>query len=268
MKSVIMGWKNRKQQQGNLYNSMMKKCALFVLVFSLLPLVMPAEAAQRRTQAARKQAAQKNAVYVCEMDPEIRSSKPGKCPKCGMILKKASDEPDTAAGPSDEAKSSGDLVKPLQIPDTTVYDQNGKKLRFYSDLVKGKTVAINFIFTTCTTVCPPLTATFRKVQQTAAERGLDVKLVSISVDPVVDTPERLRAFAEKFKVDQGWTFVTGDKGEIDSLLASLGASVANKNDHTPMILIGNDTVNYWTRAYGLSPPSRLVELITDAAGRK
>ena len=76
------------------------------------------------------------------------------------------------------------------------------------------------------------------------------------------------AFAEKFKVDQGWTFVTGEKGEIDALLASLGASVANKNDHTPMILIGNDTVNYWTRAYGLSPPSRLVDLISAAAGRK
>jgi protein SCO1/2 len=95
-----------------------------------------------------------------------------------------------------------------------------------------------------------------------------VKLVSVSVDPVVDTPERLRAFAEKFNVDQGWTFVTGDKGEIDSLLLSLGAPVTNKNDHTPMILIGNDSMNYWTRAYGLSSPTKLVDLIAEAASRK
>ena len=95
-----------------------------------------------------------------------------------------------------------------------------------------------------------------------------MKLVSVSVDPVVDTPERLRAFAEKFNVDQGWTFVTGEKGEIDLLLQSLGVAVTNKNDHTPMILIGNDSLNYWTRAYGLSPPSRLLDLIAEAATRK
>jgi protein SCO1/2 len=95
-----------------------------------------------------------------------------------------------------------------------------------------------------------------------------VKLVSVSVDPVVDTPERLRAFAEKFNAGQSWTFVTGEKGEIDALLQSLGVAVANKNDHTPMILIGNDSVDYWTRAYGLSPPSRLVDLIAEAASKK
>jgi len=155
-----------------------------------------------------------------------------------------------------------------KIPNTRILDQNGKQLNFYDDLIKGKTVAVNFIFTTCTTVCPPLTATFRKVQQTASERGLDVKLVSVSVDPVVDTPERLRAFAEKFNAGQSWTFVTGEKGEIDALLQSLGVAVANKNDHTPMILIGNDSVDYWTRAYGLSPPSRLVDLIAEAASKK
>jgi len=53
----------------------------------------------------------------------------------------------------------------MRIPDVLVYDQTGKQLEFTSDLIKGKTVAINFIFTTCTTICPPLTATFRRVQQ-------------------------------------------------------------------------------------------------------
>jgi cytochrome oxidase Cu insertion factor (SCO1/SenC/PrrC family) len=176
-------------------------------------------------------------------------------------------KPETSPTPTPSPTPASDTAPTFnsaKIPNTRILDQDGKQLNFYDDLIKGRTVAINFIFTTCTTVCPPLTATFRKVQQIAAERGLDVKLVSISVDPVVDTPERLQAFAEKFKVDQGWTFVTGDKGEIDTLLEALGASVANKNDHTPMILIGNDSSNYWTRAYGLSSPSRLVELIAEA----
>ena len=102
----------------------------------------------------------------------------------------------TIALPNAKPYSSGDVsltFTSAKIPNTRIHDQNGKQLNFYDDLIKGKTVAINFIFTTCTTVCPPLTATFRKVQQTASERGIDVKLVSVSVDPVVDTPERLRA---------------------------------------------------------------------------
>jgi cytochrome oxidase Cu insertion factor (SCO1/SenC/PrrC family) len=160
------------------------------------------------------------------------------------------------------------LFSSLKIPNARVSDQDGKQLDFYTDLIKGKTVAINFIFTTCTASCPPLTATFRKVQQNAAERGLRLQLISISVDPTVDTPERLHAFAEKFNAGPGWTFVTGDKSEIDSLLQGLGAAVANKNDHTPMIMIGNDGADYWTRAYGLSSPSQLVELIASAAARQ
>lgn len=120
----------------------------------------------------------------------------------------------------------------------------------------------------CTTICPPLTATFRRVQQGLGERvGQDVQLISISVDPTTDVPERMKAYADKFKAGPGWTFVTGDKAEIDSLLTALGTAVANKNDHTPMILIGNDSAGYWTRAYGLSSPSQLVEIIKDTASR-
>lgn len=156
----------------------------------------------------------------------------------------------------------------LRIPDATVYDQNGNRLKFYTDLVKGKTVAINFIFTTCTAICPALTATFRRVQQELGDRvGQDVRLISVSVDPTTDVPERLKEYAAKFKAGPGWTFVTGDKVEIDSVLNALGTAVANKNDHTPMILIGNESAGDWSRTYGLSPPTRLVELIKASAGK-
>ena len=114
-----------------------------------------------------------------------------------------------------------DPTASLRIPDATVYDQNGNKLKFYTDLVKGKTVAINFIFTTCTAICPSLTATFRRVQQELGDRvGQDVHLISVSVDPTTDVPERLKEYAAKFKAGPGWTFVTGDKVEIDSVLLS------------------------------------------------
>lgn len=238
---------------------LLKAISLALLLFIPIPGIINAQSTRKPTA--------KRVVYSCPMHPDVTSNKKGRCPKCKMELRPVKPEPSPSPSPT-PASDLATSFHSAKIANTRILDQNGKQLNFYDDLIKGKTVAINFIFTTCTTVCPPLTATFRKVQQTASERGLDVKLVSVSVDPAVDTPERLRAFAGKFNIDQGWTFVTGNKGEIDSLLQSLGASAANKNDHTPMILIGNDSVDYWTRAYGLSSPTKLVDLISEATNRK
>jgi protein SCO1/2 len=218
----------------------------------------------------RKAARQATTRYSCPMHPEVKSKSRGKCPKCGMELRPASVKAATPAAapvaPVAEETKKTETIQSLRIPDTTVYDQNGKKLNFYTDLVKGKTVAINFIFTTCTTICPPLEATFRKVQQELGERvGRDVQMISISVDPTTDTPARLKSFSEKFKAGPGWTFVTGSKPEIDQLLRALGASVSDKNDHSPMLLVGNDAAGYWTRTYGLAPASTIIKVITEAA---
>ena len=145
----------------------------------------------------------------------------------------------------------------MNIPDVELLDQDGRKVRFYSDLVKGKTVAINFIFTTCTTICPPLGATFARVQKELGERaGRDVRLISVSVDPATDTPERLKAWGEKFKAGPGWTFVTGAKPQVDELLRALGRDVQPAQDHSPTVLVGNDAKGQWTRAYGLAAPAR------------
>lgn len=226
------------------------------LAFLVLLLAVP-ELSVVRAQTAR---------YTCSMHPEVVSTKRGKCRKCGMTLVKQTSKSETKTEPDAEPKTEG--FSSAQIPDAQVLDQNGKQLNFYSDLIKGKTVAINFLFTTCTAICPSLAATFRRVQQDAAARGLEVQLISVSVDPTTDTPERLHDFAAKFKAGPGWTFVTGDKARIDSVLQGLGAAVSNKNDHTPMILIGNDASDYWTRAYGLTSPAKIVDILAAAAKRK
>jgi protein SCO1 len=216
-------------------------------------------------------AAQKT-KYTCPMHPEVVSTKRGTCPKCRMRLvpqtkPKSEPSPTPSPDPTPESANESAAFSSSRIPDAQVLDQHGKQLNFYSDLIKGKTVAINFVFTSCTTICPPLTATFRRVQQDAAARGIDVQLISVSVDPTTDTPERLSDFAAKFKAGPGWTFVTGDKARIDSVLRALGAAVSNKNDHTPMILIGNDPSDYWTRAYGLTSPGKIVDILADATKR-
>ncbi len=255
---------------------MLKPTALILLAAILLAAPAPADAQARRKTAPASKTAKPSTqagaeMFACPMHPEVTAkSAARRCPKCGMNLVKA----DPAAAATEPAETTAakirtpESVEPVRIPETPVVDQDGRRLDFYKDLVKGKTVAINFVFTTCTTVCPPLTATFRRVQQLLGERaGREVSLISISVDPTTDTPERLKAFAEKFKAGPGWTFVTGGKPEIGALLKSLGAASAEKTDHTPMILVGNDAAGHWTRAYGLSPAATLVKVIDEAAAR-
>ena len=226
------------------------KLAICFLIVLLSVAVVPAQTAR----------------YACPMHPEVTSTRRGrKCPKCGMALTRQSAQP--KPDPTPEVEDVKETAPTVKIPDTQVLDQFGKELIF-SDLVKDKVVAINFVFTTCTAICPSLTATFRRVQQEAAARGLQVQLISVSVDPTTDTPERLKDFAAKFKAEPGWTFVTGEKTRIDAVLQALGASVNNRNDHTPMILIGNAASNYWTRAYGLSSPKMIVDLLAEAAKRE
>jgi protein SCO1/2 len=148
----------------------------------------------------------------------------------------------------------------MAIPDVAVINQDGKPVKFYSDLIQGKVVMMNFIFTSCTTICPPMGATFGNVQKLLGDRaGRDVHLVSVSVDPANDTPERMKAWGQKFNAGPGWTLVTGDRETITQLLKALGVYNANINDHTPLVLAGTD--GKWTRAYGLAPPSKLVQLI-------
>ncbi|MET0648404.1 MAG: SCO family protein [Pyrinomonadaceae bacterium] len=238
--------------------------AAFALT-ALLAVVAPAHAQhEHHAPAAKSETA---AHYTCPMHASVKSAKPGTCPLCKMDLRLSREG--VAATETQGAAPEGGAAPTnngMSIPDVELLDQDGRKVHFYSDLVRGKVVVVNFIFTTCTTVCPPLGATFARVQRELGERaGRDVHLISISVDPVTDTPERLKAWGAKFKAGPGWTFVTGSKPQVDELLRSLGAATARREDHSPSVLVGNDAAQQWTRSYGLAAPAKLIQLINQAA---
>jgi protein SCO1/2 len=162
------------------------------------------------------------------------------------------------------ARDAVEVVAELSIPDLEVVTQDGETVHFYSDLVEDRVVAMNFVFTTCTTICPPMGAIFGQLGKRLGDRlGRDVQLISVSVDPATDTPERLSAWAARFGRTPGWTLVTGDKPTVDALLKSLQVFTPNFEDHAPIVLLGNDARGEWTRAYGLAPPDRLAEILDE-----
>lgn len=170
-----------------------------------------------------------------------------------------------------EASSQQQEVSAAQkyFTDIELLDQDGRKLRFYSDVLKGKTVVINAFFTTCTSVCPPMNRNLEKIQETLGDRiGRDVYIVSISVDPTTDTPPRLKEYAQKFHARAGWLFLTGKKENVDWALYKVGQYVESKDDHTTGFIIGNEATGLWKKAFGLAKPAELIELVESVANDK
>lgn len=152
-----------------------------------------------------------------------------------------------------------------RLPNIELVTQDGKTVHFYDDLVKGKIVAIDFIYTTCQYACPLETARMAQVQKKLGNRvGNDIFFYSISIDPEHDTPATLRAYMEKYRIGPGWIFLTGKKKDIDFLQKKLGVysdPSINADGHLPHLLIGNDATNTWIRANALDNPSFQARMI-------
>jgi len=153
--------------------------------------------------------------------------------------------------------------------DVELLDQDGRKVRFYTDMLKGKTVVINAFFTTCTSVCPPMNRNMEKVQEALGARlGKEVFLVSISVDPLTDTPPRLKEYAQKFHAKPGWTFLTGKKENVDWALYKVGQYVESKDDHTTVIIVGNEATGLWKKMFGMGKTAELIQIVESVANDK
>jgi protein SCO1/2 len=154
----------------------------------------------------------------------------------------------------------------IEIPDVEVRDQDGKKVRFYSDLIKDKVVVMTFFFTSCTLVCPLQGHALAKLKSSLAERfGKEVFFISVSRDPETDTPERLKNWGRQFGVGGGWTLVTGEKGVMTRLVWDFTGERLGQQMHSPILLIGNDQTGVWTEAEGLSATEELIKVINRVA---
>jgi protein SCO1/2 len=148
--------------------------------------------------------------------------------------------------------------------DVELINQDGQKMRFYSDVLKNKVVVINTFFTTCTGVCPPINRTLERMQEALGDRlGKDAFLVSMSVDPETDTPSKLKEYSRRFHARPGWIFLTGKKENVDWALYKLGQYVETKDGHTTIIIIGNEPKGLWKKAFGMAKADELMKIVED-----
>lgn len=148
--------------------------------------------------------------------------------------------------------------------DVELINQDGEKVRFYSDVLKNKVVVINTFFTTCKSICPPMNRNFEKIQEALGDRlGKEAFLVSISVDPETDTPTRLKEYGQRFHARPGWMFLTGKKENVDWALYKLGQYVETKDEHTSIFIIGNEPKGLWKKAFGLAKAEELIKIVED-----
>lgn len=146
--------------------------------------------------------------------------------------------------------------------DVVLVNQNGEKMRFYSDLLQGKTVIINSFFATCQGSCLPLLRNLQKVQEALGDRlGKDARIISISVDPSMDTPAALKSYADKLQAKPGWYFLTGDKASVEFALKKLGQFVEDKQNHLNLFIIGNERTGLWKKAFGLARSEAIVKVV-------
>jgi len=152
-------------------------------------------------------------------------------------------------------------VPGIRISGAQLIDQNGAKVRL-PDLLKDKVAVINTVFTTCPTICPVMGAHFAALTRLLGDRAArEVTLISISVDPLNDTPARLKAWSEKFHPAQGWTLLTGDPKDIEEVLRGLRLFAIGPENHSPSTLIGDARKGEWRRATGLQSAEKLAALI-------
>jgi len=176
----------------------------------------------------------------------------------------------SAAGPKAAAPTEAEAEAKARayFTDTVLLTQQGKKVRFYSDVLRGHVVVLSFMFTQCTDACPLLTQKLRRVKDGLGDLfGKPVRFVTISVDPVNDTPQAWRKFAEKNRaVHPEWLFLTGKKAEVDKVLAKLGELTPEPGNHTTAFLAGNAMTRHWTKIRPDAPAEAVVEHVRRLAG--
>jgi len=154
----------------------------------------------------------------------------------------------------------------VDAPNVTLIDQDGVRVGFRELLLSDKPVFVDFIYATCTTICPVLSAGYTSIQRKLGDDLDRVTLVSITIDPENDGPEELTAYLHKYRAKPGWEFLTGTRADIDAVMRAFDAYIPDKMSHRPLIFIRTPSDGSWVKLYGFAGSADLMAELTRAAG--
>lgn len=177
---------------------------------------------------------------------------------CGVVLPGG-----TTAQAADDSRQAAAL---RYFSDVTLQDQDGRPVRFYSDVLAGKTLVVHSFFGDCTGVCPVILQKLRALQDTLGDRlGRTVFIVSVSVDPARDSPSRLKALARSLGAKPGWMFLTGTPPHLEQALFKLGFATLTREAHNPTLIVGHEPAGNWQKLAASSTVVTLVTQLEDVA---
>lgn len=155
----------------------------------------------------------------------------------------------------------------VSLPDVTLVNQHGDRVRLLDLVQRDEPVLVDFIFATCTTICPILSAGYTSLQGKLEDSPGAVHLISISIDPEHDGPEELTAYLKKYRARPGWDFLTGTRADIDRVMRAFDAFIPDKMSHRPLIFIRRDGSGRWVQLYGYAGSRDLLQELGLAGGR-
>ena len=142
-------------------------------------------------------------------------------------------------------------VQSYTIPDVVLINQEGERVRLRELLDSKQPVVVDFIYGTCTTICPVLSAGMAALQRKLIKQGIKPRLVSITIDPENDTPQVMKKYLERYRAQPGWQFLTGSRPDIDNVMTAFDAYISDKMTHKPLDFIRQPKSGKWVRLYGL-----------------
>jgi len=149
-------------------------------------------------------------------------------------------------------------VEKYTMPDVSLINQNGNRVRFKNFLSEDKPVVVDFIFATCTTICPVLSAGYASLQQRLGAEPGKVHLISITIDPENDTPAVLKDYLKRYRSKPGWDFLTGSRKDIDRVMKAFNAYIPDKMSHYALTFIRMPKEDSWIRINGMMSTSEFL----------
>lgn len=171
--------------------------------------------------------------------------------RCAVLVALTLVGPPAARAASENEPTYTRTVATYDVPDVTLTNQHGAKVNLRALLLQDKPVVLNFIFTTCNTICPLMSSSFAAFQKQLGPAAHDVQLVSISIDPEFDTPQEANAFLKRFGAAPGWDFLIASRPDTDRVLKAFDAYTQNKMNHNPLVLMKMPGATTWLRINGM-----------------